>query len=99
MSVDGTWRLVIESPMGKQDFSVELKQEGGQLTGTLINNANNVTTDVFDGVVDGDELRWKCKLQQIKMTLSFTARVLDDALSGKVKAGVFGTYNVTGQRG
>jgi hypothetical protein len=98
MSVDGNWQLVLNSPMGKQDVSLELKEAGGQVTGTLVNNTNNMTSEILDGAVDGDELRWKVKLPQGKLTLTFTTTVREDTMSGKVKAGLFGSFNFSGQR-
>ena len=99
MTVDGTWQLVIDSPVGKQSVSVDFKNEDGALTGTLVNNSNQMLTDIFDGSVQGDQLEWKAKLQQFNMTLAFTTTVQDDAMSGKVKAGMFGSFNVSGERG
>jgi hypothetical protein len=98
VSVDGNWRLLIDSPMGGQDFSVDLTEHGGELTGVLRNNSNNMTSDIFDGRVEDGQLRWKAKLKAIRMTVSFTATVQDDTMSGTVKAGVFGTYPLTGKR-
>jgi hypothetical protein len=45
MSVNGSWRLAIDSPMGKQDFSVELQRDGDALTGTLVNNSSQRRLD------------------------------------------------------
>jgi hypothetical protein len=98
MSADGTWQLVIDSPMGKQHVEVALKEEGGALTGTMTNTSNNMTADVFDGSTNGDELAFKAKLKQFNMTLAFATTVQDDTMSGKVKAGMFGSYDVSGQR-
>jgi hypothetical protein len=97
--VYGNWRLIIDSPMGKQDFSIDLTGGDGQLNGTLVNNNTKMTTDIFDGVVEGDQLEWKAKLKQIPMTLAFTTKVEDDTMSGSVKAGMFGNFQLTGQRG
>jgi hypothetical protein len=58
-----------------------------------------MSTEIFDGQVTGEQLRWKAKLKQIRMTLSFTTTVQDDTMSGSVKAGVFGNFQLTGQRG
>ncbi len=99
MSVDGIWLLAIDSPMGTQDFAVDLVTRDGALTGTLTNRGNNISTEIFDGVVDGGELRWKAKLKQLHMTVSFTTTVQDDTMSGNVKAGLFGSFAVTGKRG
>jgi hypothetical protein len=99
MSVEGTWRLEIDSPTGKNNVELTLARQGDLLSGSLRNLSNNLTTDLFDGTADGDQLRWKAKLQQLKATLTFTV-VVDAAgvMSGKVRAGVFGRFNVVGHR-
>jgi hypothetical protein len=98
MNVEGNWQLNVDSPMGKQQLTVDLHEEDGTLTGILTNNGNNMTTDIFDGSVHGDELQWKVKLQQIKVTLTFDTTVQGDTMTGKVKAGIFGKFSVSGKR-
>jgi hypothetical protein len=98
MNVDGSWDLVIDSPMGKQNVIITLEENGGQLTGTLLNKSNKMTTDLFDGAVTSGELTWKAKLQLMNITLTFNTVVQDDVMSGKVKAGLFGNFNVSGHR-
>jgi hypothetical protein len=98
MSVEGNWQLVIGSPMGKQQVTVVFQENDGVLTGTLTNNANQITTEIFDGSVDGDELRWKVKMKQMNMTLAFNTTVDENNITGKVKAGMFGKFAVSGKR-
>jgi hypothetical protein len=99
MSVDGTWRMIVNSPMGKQDVSAILEANGSELTGSLVNNTNDgITSDIFDGVVNGADLQWKTKLTQVKVTLTFDVTVDGDSISGKVKAGMLGSFSVAGER-
>lgn len=99
MSIAGDWQMVVQSPMGKQHFTVSYHEDGGVVTGTLTNNENKLTTEIFDGSVAGDELVWKATLKQIRMTLAFNLKVTDDTMAGKVKAGPFGRFNVSAERG
>jgi hypothetical protein len=98
MSADGNWQLEIDSPTGKTNVALKLTQDGDRLSGTLTNLSNNLSTEVYDGTADGDQLRWKAKLQQLKATLTFDIKVSGDSMSGRVKAGVFGRFNVAGTR-
>ncbi|MEV6851382.1 hypothetical protein [Actinoplanes sp. NPDC051411] len=98
MKVDGSWALVIDSPMGKQKVIITLKEEAGQLTGTLLSKSNKMTTDLFDGGVVGGELTWKAELQLMDVTLTFNTAVEDDVMSGKVNADLFGNFNLSGHR-
>ena|SRR5215475_5145289 len=98
MSVDGNWRLVVQSPMGKQHLAVALHEDHGTLSGTLTNLDRQLTTDIFDGSVADGTLEWKVTLKQMKMTLVFTTTVAEDTMTGKVKAGLFGRFAVAGER-
>ena len=98
MTVDGDWHLTVDGPIGKQDVVIALHQEEDRLSGTVLNKSNNMTTEIFDGSVAGDQLTWKAKLKQVAMTLTFTTTVQDGKMSGKMKAGLFGSFNVIGER-
>ena len=98
MSVEGTWRLVVQSPMGKQNLTLVLHEDGGAVSGTQSNDAGQRSAEIFETRLDGDRLAWKVTLKEMRMTLSFDTTVEGDALSGKVKAGLFGKFAVSGQR-
>jgi hypothetical protein len=99
VSVDGNWKLVIDSPMGKQNVNVDLTENDGTLAGTMVNTGNNMSTDIFDGTVRGDAVQFKAKLPHLKMTVTFDLALHGPELSGKVKAGRFGGFKVSGERG
>jgi hypothetical protein len=96
MSVDGKWQLVVDSPMGKQQLLLDVQTEGDRMTGTVTNLGEGLTSEVLDGVVQGDSLSWKMKM--LKFTLAFKTTVTDDTMSGKAKLGVFGSFDVSGKR-
>jgi hypothetical protein len=98
MSAGGTWQLVMDSPIGRQQVTAVFEEKDGVLTGTVTNNANQITAEIFDGSVDGDELRWKFTLKHVKVTLAFNTTIDENTMTGKVKAGMFGKFNVSGQR-
>lgn len=98
MSVEGTWRLTVQSPMGKQHLTLVLREDGGAVTGIQTNDANQRSADIFETRLAGDRLEWKVTLKEMRMTLAFDTTVTEDALSGKVKAGLFGKFAVSGQR-
>ena len=97
MSADGTWNLVIDTPMGKQNASLVLTSAGNTLTGTVTDSFGQV--DITDGVVDGNRLSWLQKMTKpFAMTLGFTVTIDGDEMTGSVKAGSFGTSPLTGTR-
>ncbi|MEL0252868.1 MAG: hypothetical protein VW935_13115, partial [Novosphingobium sp.] len=55
--------------------------------------------DVENGKVDGNTLIWQMKITvPMPMTLDCTATVDGDAMTGKVTAGMFGTFPMEGTR-
>jgi hypothetical protein len=97
MSIDGTWDITVNTPMGPQESSADLKSDGGALTGT--NTGGGATMDIYEGKVDGDSASWKIDATQpFPMTLEFTAQVDGDKISGEAKAGMFPASPFTGTR-
>ena len=98
MSADGTWNIMMNTPMGAQAGTLSLVTNGGTLTGTM--GSPMGTIDLEDGTVDGDNLSWKAKLTQpMPITLECTAIVNGDAIDGEAKLGAFGTAKFSGTRG
>jgi hypothetical protein len=97
MSVDGTWNITMQTPLGARDGSVTLSTAGGGLTGTMA--AENGTTDIADGAVDGNKVSWKADITDpMALTLEFSATIDGDTLSGSVKLGMFGMAPLSGTR-
>jgi hypothetical protein len=97
MSVDGTWNVVVKSPMGDQPSTLTLKADGGTLTGTA--SAQGNTNPIANGKADGDTVSWSNSITTpFPMTLEFSGKVEGDTLNGTVKAGSFGSFPFTGKR-
>ncbi len=97
MSVDGNWNITVNSPMGAQPSTLELKAEGDVLTG--MQSAQGATSAITGGKVDGDTVTWSNSITTpFPMTLEFTGKVEGDTLNGSVKAGAFGSFPFTGSR-
>jgi hypothetical protein len=97
MSADGSWNLTINSPMGAQASVLNLKVEGGALTGDQAAQGN--TQPIVNGKIDGDTVTWSNSITTpFPMTLEFTGKVDGDSLNGSVKAGAFGSFPFTGKR-
>ena len=98
MSIDGTWNIVMKTPIGEQKSTITLKTAGGALTGTMA--GNGAETPLKDGTVDGNKASWKADITQpMAMTLEFSATVDGDSISGSTKLGMFGNAPFTGSRG
>jgi hypothetical protein len=97
MSVDGTWQMTLQTPMGAQSTTVELVSDGSSLTGTQ--SGNGESGAIYDGSVDGDTATWKIDITRpMKLTVTFSATVEGDSISGSAKAGMFPKSSFTGTR-
>jgi hypothetical protein len=97
MSVDGTWNVKMETPMGTRAAALTLQADGSTLTGTM--GGDGGTTAIYDGTIDGDRLTWKTNIvQPMALTLEFSATVDGDVMAGMVKLGMFGNAPLSGVR-
>ena len=99
MSADGTWKVSMSTPMGAQEVTLDLKEEGSTLSGTMSAAMAPAPMELSDGTVDGNALAWKAALTQpMPMTLEFSATVDGDKISGEVALGTFGNATFEGTR-
>src|SRR5262245_7880236 len=97
MALDGTWNIEINTPMGLQKGTIELKTDGGALSGTQ--SAMGSSSPIEGGTVAGDTGTWKTSVTSpMPMTLELQVTADGDALSGSVKAGAFGSFPLKGSR-
>ena len=98
MSVDGTWKLTVNTPMGAQESTLVISSSGGTLTGTQ--SAGSGEGKAIDGgTINGNNISWKSSISRpMPMTLEFSGVVSGDSLSGSVKLGMFGSQQFTGVR-
>jgi len=95
MAVDGKWNITIKTPMGDQNGTLTLKQDGDALTGSMSGAQGDAPIE--DGKVEGDKLTWKSKITTpMPMTLEFEGLTEGDVISGNVKLGAFGMSTFSG---
>lgn len=97
MSVDGTWDITIDSPMGVQRAVLVLVREGDAVTGT--GRAMGSTMVVTDGSAADGRVTFAMRVTRpVPMRLRFDLQLEDDEATGHVVAGPFGKQPVTGRR-
>ena len=97
MSVDGTWQITVNSPLGPQPSTLVLATDGGTLTGEQ--SGNGEAGPIKDGAVDGNEVSWTVDVTKpFPLTIKFTGTIDGDAISGKAKAGGFPSFSFNGSR-
>lgn len=98
MAADGKWELTINTPLGAQQSTLDIRASGDSLTGTQ-SAASGDEKPIEDGKVSGDQLSWKASITKpMAMTLEFSATVQGDSMTGSVKLGMFGTQSFRGVR-
>jgi hypothetical protein len=96
MSVNGTWKLTMTTPMGVQTPTLTLASAGDSLSGTM-DGAQGVA-QIEDGRVDGASVSWAITAAQLGMKIAFSAAVDGDRISGKAALGAFGEATFEGVR-
>lgn len=94
--IDGTWKMVLATPMGPQPVTGRFTTTGEVLNGVLESDQG---AQSFAGSVSGNRLKWEMKVTKpMPLTLKYELLIEGDTLSGKARLGMFGTAKVTGQR-
>ncbi len=95
--VDGKWNCTVESRMGAQEFVLTVASNGDSFRGS--DEGEIGSKQIPEGSVDGDTLSWTMQISKpMPVTLTCKATVSGDSLEGKVKAGIFGSFPITGTR-
>ena len=99
MSADGTWHLVMQTPIGERKSTLTLREAGGAVTGKLAGEEGNAT-DIFDGTLAGEAIGFKAAITNpMPLTLVFSGKIDNNRISGTVSASGVGSWPFSGQRG
>lgn len=97
MSVAGTYNVTTKTPMGDQSGTFTVVVDGDSFTGTVTNPMGAM--DVQNGTVSGNTLSWKMDMKvPMPMSLTCTATVDGDAITGEIDTGAFGKMAMSGSR-
>jgi hypothetical protein len=98
MTVAGTYDCVTNTPLGRQKGVLTIVPGAGDsFTGNITGDLGSM--DIADGRIAGQTLTWSMKMTSpMPMDLDCTATVDGDQLTGKIKAGMFGSMDLTGTR-
>lgn len=98
MAIDGTYKIEIDTPMGKQEATLVLKTAGDKLSGTTESMMGN--SAFSRGTVKGDTVAWSMEVSSPmgQLKLDYTGKITGNDISGEVKAGDFGTSPFKGKK-
>ena len=98
MSAEGTWKLVMKTPIGERKSTLALQAAGGALTGKLSNEEGN-STDILEGKASGNAVSFKAAVKSpMPLTLEFKGSVDGDKIAGTVSASGVGDFPFSGTR-
>lgn len=97
-NADGTWNIVVATPIGRQEVTLELVTDGSAVSGTATTSAE--TVPVKDGSYAAGALGLAVDLRKpFPMTVTYALTLDEDTVTGTAKAGPFPASKVTGSRG
>ena len=97
MAIDGTYDLVVKTPMGEQKSQVTVAADGDKWSGSQ--TGPDGETVPVEGTVDGDTIKWDSKITKpMPMDISSEATIDGDNVTGSMTAGAFGKFPMTGTR-
>jgi hypothetical protein len=98
-SVEGTWDLVIDTPIGRQQAVLTLSTQDGALLGMARDLRHGEKVPLTGLVLDGDRLTWAQSIRRpMRLNLTFDVVVAGDEMSDRSKAGRLPSSRVTGHR-
>lgn len=96
-SVDGNWKLTVNSPMGQQSIDLALASSGATLTGSLSGAMGS--TEIANGAVDGDAFSFEAQITEpFAIAITVNGEVAGNELKGQVKTQGFGSFPMKGVR-
>ncbi|GGM94891.1 hypothetical protein GCM10011609_35470 [Lentzea pudingi] len=95
--IEGKWRVVLDTPMGRQPVELELLVDEGSLRGTV--TQGGAAVDLADGQVNGQDATFTAAVTQpFPITITYAVTVAGDTISGTAQAGAFPPSPLTGER-
>lgn len=95
MAFNGTWNIVMKTPMGDREAKLTLAEDGDALTGSM--ESDGAAMDIANGKVEDGRAKWDADITTpMPLTLSFDVAEDGGNLDGTVKLGMFGNSAVSG---
>jgi hypothetical protein len=88
--VTGTWKLALDTPHGQMPGALQLKQDGGKLTGSV--DVEHMGSMPLVGQVEGAKLSFTIEIQG-NQKVTFNGTIEGDKISGSMEQG--GSWSAT----
>lgn len=96
----GKWSYTIEIPQQETRGMLELKEEGGSISGTMTNSATAQSTAISGALLSGNVLTFSTNINYggQSITLDYELVIEGNTFEGTVNIASFGTFDVEGER-
>jgi hypothetical protein len=96
-SLAGTWDVVVATPFGDQDLTIDLRVDGEKVSGVAKHPAGSFPFD--GGRYRDDRVVFEVSLEApVKADLKIKLKADGDEISGTAKAGIMPSFKVRGTR-
>lgn len=100
--VTGKWTVEFDSPIGRLNYTYDLKLDGAKLTGLAVRQLDGQTDEIelIEGKFNGDTLSFVevRKFQDRDLRIEYTGKLVDDRIQFTRKVGDFATMKLVAQR-
>lgn len=100
VSPGGNWSYSTESPQGTTNGKLVIKDDGGNLSGTISNSMTNKETEIKGASLDGSTLSFTFGFDAggNQMTIEVSVAIEGDSFEGTMSVGTFGSFPIKGTR-
>jgi hypothetical protein len=88
--VTGTWKLALDTPHGQMPGALQLKQDGGKLTGSV--DVEHMGSMPLTGQVEGTKISFSIEIEN-SQKVTFNGTIAGDKISGSMDRG--GSWSAT----
>lgn len=84
LNIGGKWRATVSGPMGEMEMTVEIEQEGNQISGTISSDFGQ--WEISDGFLSENELTFtiSATIMGESMDMVFTGTAEKDSIEGTI---------------
>ena len=90
-NIAGNWLLTVETPMGQQDATMTVNQNGKEISGRLESQIGNVD---YAGTIEGNDIKFTYDVSSLGAPagsiFSYEGKLESGAMQGKAKFASFG---------
>lgn len=99
-TTEGNWSFSTETPQGTRTWKIILKEEGGKLSGRIIDGSNGKEAELTDVKLEGKNLSFSfiTEVEGAQIAIDVSAVMDKDTFTGSMTAGEYGSFPLKGSK-